>query len=205
MSNSIQLLFIIAIAASSCQANKKQYFDKICDAPPYEGELRDFQKHMDSVMELTNEFLNIKPISKQPDTFYLRVTYSSDAKFKILEYSYFDAKEAFKLYSFPTAGYEILFNKNLNNINDFTKIFDAKQKGKEFFNVLKTNHILELGDTLKFKDYTAEQYPFGIVEISNKCRHEFLTITDVPSYKEQFVKAKYVSNFLSYLRTEFKM
>jgi hypothetical protein len=74
------------------------------------------------------------------------------------------AKNRFRLYSFPTERYEILFNKNLNNINDFTTIFDAKQKGKEFFNVLKTNHILELGDTLKFKDYTAEQYPFALLK-----------------------------------------
>jgi hypothetical protein len=81
MSNSIQVLFIIAIAVSSCQANKEQYFDKICDAPPYEGELRNLQKHMDSVAQVSNEFLNIKSINKPSDTFYLRVTYSTDCKF----------------------------------------------------------------------------------------------------------------------------
>jgi len=87
MSNSIRILLIIAITASSCQQNKEQYFDKICEAPAYEGKLKNTQKHVDSVTQLTNEFLNIKSINNLSDTFYLRVTYSSDAKFKILEYS----------------------------------------------------------------------------------------------------------------------
>ena len=195
-------ILIIGLIFCSCQRDKEAYFNSICNE--LNTKKRVDGNNSEIAIEQNNKYLNLNSIYIPSDTFYLRVHYSSDQKAKIFEYSFFQGKEYFKLYSFPTeSSTRILFNNKVDNLRDFTTNFNSQEKGKKFFNTLYENHILELDDTSRFKEYNEGEYLFSLIEISNKCNYKILVFTDPYAYRKNYPRAKYVSIFFDYLKSEF--
>ena len=153
-------ILIIGLIFCSCQRDKEAYFNTICNELNTKKSI--VRTNSENAIEQNNKYLNLNSIYIPSDTFYLRVHYSSDQKEKIFEYSFFQGKEYFKLYSFPTeSSIRILFDNKVDNLRDFTTNFNSQEKGKKFFNKLYDNNILELDDISRFKDYNEGEHIFS--------------------------------------------
>lgn len=195
---------------TSCNNNsvRNNYFDKICtDSSVFKV---DSAKGTLSRYTIeTNKYLNLRRITTPSDTFFLRVEYNVDTVDRIFEYSYYDSKESFKLYSFPMdhdTPHEILFDKEKDDATKFVRVFDPAKKGKEFKLQLEKNDILNLPSCFilpGYPDYIEAYKKDIIVEYSYKCKYGIYAYTNVHDNAEKFKEAKSLVNFLDYLKHEF--
>ena len=154
-----------------------------------------------------NKYLTIRQINLPSDTFFLRIENNTYDQVRIFEFSYYHDQSSFKIYRFPVQKGEsgqILFNKKIDSLKNFTTSFNPSIKGMRFLSLLQENHILELPDYEKIPGYDFPDYTHWLsVEYSNKCVYKVFSYPDPAGRSTRFKEARSLSVLLLYLKTEF--
>lgn len=159
-----------------------------------------------NVANLTSEYFKLKTLSKQSDTFYLRIDYETDSTSKIFDFSYYNAIATFKVYTFNIDSVDgrILFDRNKNIPDQFLKFYHPTFSPEDFIKTLKGNEILELPDQNTLESYPVTYSKNYTIEFSNKCAYRIFSYSDPYLNRNKFLQAKKLTDFLDYLRINFE-
>lgn len=196
----------ITLIIISCNSNDVQnnYFSRICSDSL--GFKIDTTRKSSTYYTIgTNDYLALKRISIPSDTFFFRIEVTRDTVLKIFEYSFYKSKETYKIYSFPLGHRNIiLFDKQKDDLKNFTKYYSPSTKSQSFIAQVEANHILELQESYDIQGYPKDEYSKTfLIEYSNKCKYNILVFDNPYQNSRNFKQAKYLVNFLEYLKKEF--
>ncbi len=206
--DSLLVVMFILIASNSCndKSSKADYLNSLCTTS-HNSKSDSVREYWATYLKGLHDYIGIKNISNPTDTFFFRIEYRDNKFYKIFEYSLFNLIPSHKIYVFPIEedrSGTVLFDKNKDDLKYYSKSINAS-KDVDFFISLKDNKILELPSSEQIKGYPASDYSHVyLIEYSYRCKYSALLFKNPYENSNKFKQAKSLSNFLNFLKAEYK-